>query len=327
MPVHFGGMSDPFQPAEEKFRVSLGFLSVLSEFQYPTVISTRSSLVMQEPYINLLQRMPVLVQFSLSTIDDQQAKVLEPLAPKPSLVLKTMRELSNSGVRVAARWQPYALHLSSSPDETVSAVAEAGAKHLSLEHLKIPTELDLGTKGGQALAALRQIYKEQAAYRDGREFVLPSAIKLPTVLKVRALCHEHGMTFGAGDNDLQVLSDGNACCAGIDVAGGLDTFYEYTMTNIIKRQLRTGTEIKLHDYGSWRPKSALDRFLNSKSRLKGKVDPGDRGVEAFLRHRWNGHSLNASPAIAYGISRTGERDQNGNEVYLASDELRLLLSS
>jgi hypothetical protein len=36
VPMHFGGMSDPFQPAETRHRVTLEFLSALSDYNYPT---------------------------------------------------------------------------------------------------------------------------------------------------------------------------------------------------------------------------------------------------------------------------------------------------
>ena len=45
VPVHFGGMSDPFQPAEQRHRVTRSALEILGRFQYPTVISTRSVMI------------------------------------------------------------------------------------------------------------------------------------------------------------------------------------------------------------------------------------------------------------------------------------------
>ena len=327
MPIHFGGMSDPFQPAEAKFGVSLAYLDVLRKYNYPTVISTRSPLIANELYMRLLKEMNVLVQFSLSTISDSQARRFEPLAPKPSAVLATMAQIAQAGIRVSARWQPYASQISCSALEMVSAVSAAGARHLSLEHLKISTELHSSFSAGESLDHIREFYRRNGAIRDGREFVLPAEHKLPTVLEVRDLCHLYGMTFGAGDNDLQFLSDGDACCSGVDLAAGFDNYYQYTVTNIVKRGIRLGSRIRLQDYGVWRPMGSVDRFLNSKSRLGGRLGRSERGVEPFLRYRWNNTGSSSSPARMYGISNLGEKDCSGNEVYHASGEIVRLMES
>src|SRR5271157_3956286 len=72
VPVHFGGMSDPFQHAERTFQVTRKYLEVLRDFQYPTVISTRSPMAAADPYLGLLTEMKsVVVQFSFtSTLAD-----------------------------------------------------------------------------------------------------------------------------------------------------------------------------------------------------------------------------------------------------------------
>src|SRR5262249_8064664 len=57
------------------------FLRALRDHRYPTVISTRSPLVATHKYIDILKRMSVVVQFSLSTLDDKKASLFEPLAP------------------------------------------------------------------------------------------------------------------------------------------------------------------------------------------------------------------------------------------------------
>src|SRR5437868_504008 len=79
VPIHFGGMSDPFQPAELRFRVTESFLRTLAEYQYPTVLSTRSKLAASEPYISLLkENEPTVVQFSFCSTRDKTAAQFEP---------------------------------------------------------------------------------------------------------------------------------------------------------------------------------------------------------------------------------------------------------
>src|SRR5439155_533788 len=55
VPIHFGGMSDPFQPAEARYRVTEAMLETLAARAYPTVISTRGLLVADDRYVQLLK--------------------------------------------------------------------------------------------------------------------------------------------------------------------------------------------------------------------------------------------------------------------------------
>jgi DNA repair photolyase len=65
VPIHMGGMSDPFQPIERRYRVTEASLRALSQqVDYPVVISTRSTLVSELPYMDV--RVPDVLIGSLS---------------------------------------------------------------------------------------------------------------------------------------------------------------------------------------------------------------------------------------------------------------------
>ena len=55
VPIQLGGVQDPFSGLEFKHRVSLELLQVLRRYNYPTIISTKSTLVTQEPYFSVLK--------------------------------------------------------------------------------------------------------------------------------------------------------------------------------------------------------------------------------------------------------------------------------
>ena len=65
IPLHWGGVSDPFQPAEKKHGVSLACLKVFAETQYPFVVSTKGTRLLSSPeYLRVLAkcnafRMPI----------------------------------------------------------------------------------------------------------------------------------------------------------------------------------------------------------------------------------------------------------------------------
>jgi DNA repair photolyase len=286
-PIHFGGMSDPFQPAERTTGISLEYLRALSDFAYPVVISTRSPLIANSIYLDAIRNLPhVVVQFSFSTIDDKLSSLVEPHAPTPASLLATMELLAQHGVKVTCRWQPLIPGFSDDPKTFVRTMAAAGALHVAVEHLKVPLERDRRWTAMEAVLgrALRREYIESSARRDGREYVLPSSKKLGTLLEIRSEVHQAMMTFGAADNEYQYMSDTESCCSGIDQFVGFENWYAYQLGAAVRRSgggMITYNSIKTE----WRPRGSIDRFLNSRTRL------GYRGEGAtatdHIRHRFN----------------------------------------
>ncbi|MFG3596491.1 hypothetical protein [Bradyrhizobium sp. RDI18] len=227
-----------------------------------------------------------------------------------------MEQLANMGVRVSARWQPFIETLAEHPELYVRRIADAGAFHLSLEHLKVPLE-DRGwasTRAGISMPALKRQYQERGAWRDGREYVLPSVQKQSTILQLRALTHRYKMTFGAADNDFQFLSDGEACCSGVDQFAGFERVFKHQIALAVKRGARNGV-IKLGNIDKeWCPDSSIDRYLNSRSRI------GSRGaIEGTIRNhvaaRWENIGSSGNPSRYFGVTDTGRRDRSANRIF------------
>src|SRR5262249_6958014 len=141
-------------------------------------------------------------------------------------------------IAVTCRWQPYAPRVSEPPRGFVRTVASAGARHVAIEHLKLPVETnhplwpDLVAGCGRDL--LRD-YQAAGASRDGRELVLPPRVKLPTILAVREAARELGITFGAADNELQYLSDTDCCCSGVDQFPGFEGWFKHQIAHAVRR--------------------------------------------------------------------------------------------
>mgnify|MGYP002623909513 CR=1 FL=1 len=65
IPIHWGGMSDPFQPIEKNIRASYECLKLLAETKCPFVVSTKGKLVADEEYLSLLEKCNCVVQISM----------------------------------------------------------------------------------------------------------------------------------------------------------------------------------------------------------------------------------------------------------------------
>lgn len=104
IPIHWGGMSDPFQPIEQKYRSTLQCLKLFSETKYLVVISTKGELCIDKKYINILSNCNVVMQVScVSKYYDN----IEKGAPTYNERLNMIKILSNNLQRVVVRCQPY----------------------------------------------------------------------------------------------------------------------------------------------------------------------------------------------------------------------------
>jgi DNA repair photolyase len=316
VPLHFGGMSDPFQPAERRHLVTRSVLKLLGSFQYPTVISTRSELVAERDYLSLLGSFPCVVQFSFSTLDALRARLVEPNCPAPSTLLKAAERLAGAGVPVTVRWQPYIPGFSGDPDAFCASVARAGFRHVAVEHLKVPVEQNHRLWRGLVEGLGRDLgceYLDVSATRDGREFVLPADLKLPIVTSVRRAAHANGMTFGAADNELQYLSDTGCCCSGVDQFAGFENWYKFQIGCAIRRC--RGSEITFESISKeWRPEGSIDRYLNSRSRLSRQTTQKGSADEHLL-NRWNNRIAPGNPSSFYGVRPTERFDAHGQQIY------------
>ena len=317
VPVHFGGMSDPFQPAETRYRITESFLKVLAAHQYPTVISTKGSIVASQPYFDLLREIRnVVVQFSFSSTRDQTARLVEPFSTPPSELLRAMGTLVRQGVNVTCRWQPYIPGVSEPASEFLSRVASTGCSHVGFEHLKLPVERQNPLWESLIHGVGRNLhdeYKQLGAKRDGLEYVLPIEYKLPTVLEVASLVRKQGMTFGAADNELQFVSDTNCCCSGVDQFPGFENWFKHQIAYAVRK-----CQGKAITYAAiareWCPLGSIDRFLNRDARLSSRCESAGT-MRDHIRMRWNDPRSPGNPASFYGVIPTSKTTASGQRVY------------
>lgn len=233
VPIHWGGMSDPFQPIEKKYNVSLKILEYVNWYQYPVVISTKGIMCSQEPYLSLLGKSKVMVQTSLVCDNDKFIKVLEPGAYSATERLKSIEKMSNAGIYTAVRIQPVIPNSIVEWDmpKFFKRLSDIGVRHVVTEGFKLPA------RNPDCAEAIRQIapeaielYNSPDIKFEGFEKLLPSYRKWKYVKLARNLCLEYGMTFGAGDNDMRDFGTTISCC-GTDNLPGFENQWKYQASN------------------------------------------------------------------------------------------------
>src|SRR5262249_32461664 len=98
--ITIGANTDPYQPVERQMRVTRSILEVLARTRHPLSIITKSALVMRD--LDLLQDRArdalVSVAVSITSLDNDIKRTLEPRAASPLARLRALRELNAAGV-------------------------------------------------------------------------------------------------------------------------------------------------------------------------------------------------------------------------------------
>jgi DNA repair photolyase len=141
--VVIGTATDPYQPAERRFRLTRGVLDVLAaEHGLSVTIITKSPLVTRDVdvLVRLAARSRLSVHVSLITVDRELARRLEPRAPTPEARLRAIARLRASGIEVGVNVMPVLPGITDAPrmlDALVRAVADVNASYLGACALRL----------------------------------------------------------------------------------------------------------------------------------------------------------------------------------------------
>ena len=139
--IVMSGVTDPYQPAEAEFKITRGCLEVMLEARQPVSLITKNALILRD--LDLLREMAALrlvhAAISITTLDRDFARDLEPRTSTPAARLRTVRALAEAGVPVRVMVAPIIPGLNDSEIPAIlAAVAEAGATTAGYVMLRLP---------------------------------------------------------------------------------------------------------------------------------------------------------------------------------------------
>ena len=139
--LSMSGVTDPYQPVEKKLRITRRCLEVLAEFRNPVVIVTKNHLVTHD--IDLLSELArhaaAAVAVSLTTLDDDLRRVMEPRTSRPARRLAAVEKLAASGIPVGVMTAPVIPGLNDHElPALLSAAAGAGATFAACVPVRLP---------------------------------------------------------------------------------------------------------------------------------------------------------------------------------------------
>jgi DNA repair photolyase len=129
-PIAIGTATDPYQPAERRYRVTRGILEALAECAgYDVHITTKSDLVARDidVFQALARRHYFSIHMTVTTVDRELARLIEPMAPRPDLRLNAVRKITSAGLRASVFTSPV-MPLINDSDPSLDAAAKAAAR-------------------------------------------------------------------------------------------------------------------------------------------------------------------------------------------------------
>ncbi len=134
--IALGTATDPYQPAERRYEITHGILEEFARHRgFELGIVTKSNLIVRD--VDLLREVArnnaLSVHMTITTLNVELARILEPRAPRPDLRMEAVRELSQAGLTVGVSCSPVLPGITDSPanlEAVVSAAAAAGARHI-----------------------------------------------------------------------------------------------------------------------------------------------------------------------------------------------------
>ncbi len=194
--IAIGAATDPYQPAEGRYRLTRACLEVLAETANPFGIITRGPMIVRDLDVlaEAARRADVSVTFSIPTLDVDIWRRTEPGTAPPHQRLRALRQLVDAGIKTGVGMAPILPGLSDKPEllaEVVRAARAAGATGVWANLLYLKP----GTKE-HFLGALERDWPELLPRYEqlyARRAYLPAEKTKPVREQVRELARAHGV--------------------------------------------------------------------------------------------------------------------------------------
>jgi DNA repair photolyase len=192
-PIALGAATDPYQPAEGRYKLSRACIGVVGESGSPLRIITRGPMIVRDidVLVEASQRADVSVTFSIPTLDVDIWRKTEPGTAPPHQRLRALKELVDAGVNVGVGMAPILPGLTDKPElmeDVVRAARAAGATGVWANLLYLKP----GTKEHYLRALERdwpELLPEYARLYGSKAYLDASEVRA----EVRALANKHGI--------------------------------------------------------------------------------------------------------------------------------------
>ena len=209
--VSLSNSSDPYPRIEAEAGLTRDCLKILVSSNCRIQIVTKSTIVERD--VDVLKEALATVAITVTTLDDDMARRIEPYAPSPATRLKTVEMLVNKRVPVSVRIDPIFPFVNDDAAGLVASIATLGVQHITASTYKAKPDnwRRFASAMPEIAEKLKPLYWTQGE-RSGGCMLLPLEFRLKLLSETRQLVLEHGMKFGVCRESLSQLN--TAACDG-----------------------------------------------------------------------------------------------------------------
>jgi len=203
--VSISNSSDPYPRMEANVGWTRLCLEILAESNCRIQIITKSNIVTRDD--DILSKVPSAVALTITTNDDNLAKILEPNAPSPTERIRAVQDLLAKGIPVSVRIDPIIPLVNDQPQTLIATLADLGVKHITSSTYK--PKPDNWRRLSLAMPAIAEKLKPlyfQQGERIGGNTLLRKDLRLRLLSNVRDLAVAKGLKLGVCREGLPQLN-------------------------------------------------------------------------------------------------------------------------
>jgi DNA repair photolyase len=203
--ISIANSSDPYPRAEASTGLTRRCLEILAESNCKIQIITKSNIVVRDD--DLLSKIPSTVAFTVTTDDDDIAKLIEPHAPLPSQRLRAAQDLIKKGIPVSVRIDPIIPLVNDQLQKLIADLASIGVKHLTCSTYKAKPDnwMRLAQAMPKVAEKLKPLYFQQGE-KIGGNTLLPKELRFRLLKSIHDLAVTNNMKFGVCREGLAELN-------------------------------------------------------------------------------------------------------------------------
>ncbi|ALM75111.1 SPL family radical SAM protein [Thermococcus barophilus] len=186
--------SDPYPTIERQLGITRKVLQLFKRYNVRCIILTKSDIFERD--LDILRELKCAVGITVTTIDEEKAKALEPNAPLPKDRIRALRKAKESGIPVYARIDPIIpFYTWEEFEETVNALSFVS--HITVSTLKLRPDSwkRMKAKFPELMKKLEPLYKR--GERIGGYYYLPRDFRMKILKEAKKIIEERRITFGS----------------------------------------------------------------------------------------------------------------------------------
>ena len=222
-PLHWGGLTDPFDSRELENGTTLQLIKILARNNYPTLFSSHGDLMAKSPYLEIFEAAKenknFAFQFSITTNSDEMVLKLEPGTPSTTDRLKAMKTMSDMGYWTILRLRPFILDITDRGlADLVRRASEAGVRAISTEFFCLDVRMNSVLEQRYKMISelvgydIRKFYRQLSPMERGGYFRLNRKIKAPIIEQLLRLCKQYHIQLNISDPDFKEINFHGSCC-------------------------------------------------------------------------------------------------------------------